>query len=238
MTEVTILADWSGQGEPTPGHIIDMDDHVADRGVATYAALIGCNSAVARIDCDHDFDRHVLASLLAVGASEDGALASRVGLGDRELTELVERWFPHASALLAEQLANTREPDDDEVVMVRDLLLAHRSTPSDESRWLAFMVARRAMEPNHLWENLGLRNRGELSRMLSRHFAPLAVRNTRNMKWKRFFYRTLCESDGLVMCSTPVCSACGDFDLCFGREDGESRLAYVRRRLALKVAAA
>ena len=117
--------------------------------------------------------------------------------------------------------------------MVRDLLLAHRSTPGDDSRWLAAMIARRAMEPNHLWEDLGLRDRSELSRLLARHFAPLAVRNTKNMRWKRFFYRTLCEADGVVLCTTPVCSSCSDFDLCFGEESGESRLAYSRREFAL-----
>lgn len=147
MTEMTIMADWLGPREPTPGHVIDLDDHVADRGVAIYAGLIGCHPAVARVDSDHDFDRHVLASLLAVGASEGGMLAARVGLGDGALTDLVGRWFPQACGLLAGQMANTAEPNDDEVMMVRDLLLAHRSTPSDESRWLAFMVARRAMEP-------------------------------------------------------------------------------------------
>ena len=91
------------------------------------------------------------------------------------------------------------------------------------------MVARRAMEPNHLWEDLGLRERPELSRLLTRHFAPLAVRNTGNMRWKRFFYRMLCEDDGFVMCTTPVCTQCNDFDLCFGEENGESRMAERRR---------
>ena len=57
------------------------------------------------------------------------------------------------------------------------------------------------------------------------------------MRWKRFFYRMLCESDGFVMCSTPVCTNCCDFDLCFGEESGESRLANTRRSLALKEAA-
>lgn len=78
-------------------------------------------------------------------------------------------------------------------------------------------------------EDLGLRNRGELSRLLMRHFAPLATQNTRNMRWKRFFYRKLCEADGMVLCTTPVCTDCTDFDLCFGEESGESRLARTRR---------
>ena len=67
------------------------------------------------------------------------------------------------------------------------------------------MIARRALEPNHLWEDLGLRNRGELTRLMARHFATLAVRNDKNMRRKRFIYRLMCENDGFVMCATPVC---------------------------------
>ena len=106
---------------------------------------------------------------------------------------------------------------------------AHRSLAGSETDWLAAIVARRALEPNHLWEDLGLRARAELTRLLERHFAPLAAKNTRNMRWKRFFYRTLCEDDGFVLCATPTCTGCGDFETCFGEETGESRLARIRR---------
>jgi nitrogen fixation protein NifQ len=54
------------------------------------------------------------------------------------------------------------------------------------------------------------------------------------MRWKRFFYRLLCESDGFLMCATPTCTECRDFDLCFGDESGESRLAQRRRDDELK----
>ena len=169
---------------------------------------------------------------------EQGTLCERLGLGGDDLQALVERWFPHARTALSAGCGPGAVKEDDEIEMVRDLLLANRSTPGDDSRWLAAMIARRAMEPNHLWEDLGLRDRSELSRLLARHFAPLAARNTKNMRWKRFFYRTLCEADGLVMCSTPVCTSCGDFEFCFGDESGVSRLAERRRQIALKVAAA
>ena len=203
----------------------------------TYRLLMGRSVADAVIVKDRDFDAHVFACLLAVAAMEEGTLGERLGLCCEDLTALVERWFPHARALFAWQVSGA-DKEDDEIVMVRDLLLAHRSTPGDDSRRLAAMIARRAMEPNHLWEDLGLRDRSELSRLLARHFGPLAARNTKNMRWKRFFYRTLCEADGVVMCSTPVCSSCGDFDLCFGDESGESCLAYTRRELALTVVTA
>lgn len=217
--------------------IYALRKHPASRPV-DYQTLTGYSFTESAIAEDRDFDSHVFACLLAVAAMEQGTLGESLGIGSNDLAALVERWFPHARTALSAGFAPEAGPDDDEIEMVRDLLLAHRSTPGDDSLWLATMIARRAMEPNHLWEDLGLRDRSELSRLLARHFAPLAARNTNNMRWKRFFYRTLCEADGLVMCSTPVCTSCGDFNICFGDESGVSRLAERRRRLALKVAVA
>ncbi|WP_296516952.1 nitrogen fixation protein NifQ [Rhodopseudomonas sp.] len=198
-----------------------------------YRALTGCDSAEAQIDSDRAFDRHVLASILAVAATEPGSIVDRCGLGANDFATLMTGFFPHISVLFS-VLATGEPAEDDEVTMLRDLLLAHRSTHGEVSRWLAALVARRAMEPNHLWEDLGLRDRSELTRLLMRHFAPLAQDNTRNMRWKRFFYRKLCEDDGMVMCSTPVCSHCNDFNECFGDESGESRMADRRRQAELQ----
>ncbi len=203
-------------------------------GTAAYRMLIGCHPADASVEDDFSFDRHVLASILAVASMENGTVAERAGLATADLASLMAHWFPGACGLgLA--CAGASAAEDDETAMVRDLLLMHRSSDCETSRWLAAMIARRAMEPNHLWEDLGLRDRSELTRLLSRHFAPIAARNTQNMKWKRFFYRALCESDGFVMCTTPVCAECRDFDLCFGDESGESRMADRRREATLAI---
>jgi len=201
----------------------------AHAGVEFYRLLTGRHPAEADIADDDAFDRHVLASILAAAAMDGGPLAERAGLDAQELNRLLARQFPLAELRAFTWMYAPVGSGDDETLMVRDLLLAQRSTEGDVGRWLASMVARRAMEPNHLWEDLGLRARPELSRLLTRHFGPLAVRNTRNMRWKRFFYRMLCEDDGFVMCTTPVCTQCNDFDLCFGEESGESRMAERRR---------
>ena len=206
-------------------------------GAATYRMLTGHDPADAEIDDDSGFDRHVLASILAIAATEGGAIAERSGLASDDLEALIAQSFPQARHVVDWHARWGSRSDDDEMAMVRELLLSHRSSAGNYGRWLAAMIARRSMEPNHLWEDLGLRERAELSRLLERHFAPVATRNTKGMRWKRFFYRMLCEDDGLVMCSTPVCSHCGDFDLCFGDESGESRLAYQRRQPALTAGA-
>ena len=205
-------------------------------GTAAYRLLTGCHPADAAINDDFSFDRHVLASILAVAAMENGAVAERAGLAAADLATLMAQWFPAACAMGVAWHAQDAAPEDDEIAMVRDLLLAQRSSEGDAGRFLAAMIARRAMEPNHLWEDLGLRDRSELTRLLSRHFGPLAARNTKNMRWKRFFYRALCESDGFVMCTTPICTECRDFDLCFGDESGESRMAERRREATLNAA--
>jgi nitrogen fixation protein NifQ len=221
---MAMSVDTNGHGPASDG---------ANIGAATYRQLTGCDPADAAVEDDASFDRHVLASILAAAAMEDGAVAERAGLANRDLITLIEREFPSARDIIPIWCAPADPAEDEETAMVRDLLLANRSADSDISRWLSAMVARRAMEPNHLWEDLGLRDREELTRLLDRHFAPIACKNTKNMKWKRFFYRSMCEDDGFVMCSTPVCTQCADFNRCYGDESGESRLAQRRRDMAL-----
>lgn len=198
-------------------------------GIASYRLLTGMHPADADISNDFSFDRHLLACILAAGVMEGGCLFEKVGLSSDELAALLEENFPSVRIKGDDLLLGSKRDDNDEVTMVRDLLLAQRSTAGETGRWLAAMIARRVMEPNHLWADLGLRDRGELSRLLNRHFGPLARRNVNNMRWKRFFYRTLCEEEGLILCTTPVCTKCKDFNHCFGDESGESRMAERRR---------
>lgn len=209
----------------------------AQIAASIYQLLTGFDPAEAVIDRDESFDRHILASILAVSAAEPGVVAERVGLTPDQLGDLLAQWFPMARVSPGEWWCRAPEkPEDDETAMVRELLQKQCSSDGATGQWLAAMLARRSMEPHHLWEDLGLRDRSELTRLLSRHFASLAARNTRNMRWKRFFYRMLCEDDGFVMCTTPVCTNCNDFDLCFGDESGESRMADRRRELTLLAA--
>ena len=93
------------------------------------------------------------------------------------------------------------------------------------------MIARRSQRPNHLWQDLGLNSRRDLSELMTRHFKPLAMRNKQDMKWKKFFYRIICADAAYSLCTAPSCGECDDFDHCFGEETGESLLARARRGL-------
>ena len=173
-------------------------------------------------------DRHVLASIVVLAAQEaerSGSLADGLGLDRSQLHSLLAAEFPQAFAFLGPLLVEAPVLRSAEEEAIRELLLRFRTRTSPLSPLLATLVARRAMRPNHLWQDLGLNHRSELSGLMNRHFASLARRNRQDMKWKKFFYRMTCSEEGFSLCAAPVCSDCKDFSLCFGDESGQSLLA-------------
>jgi nitrogen fixation protein NifQ len=50
------------------------------------------------------------------------------------------------------------------------------------------------------------------------NFPHLAAKNDRDMKWKRFLYRQLCEREGIHICPAPSCQVCTDYAKCFAPE--------------------
>jgi nitrogen fixation protein NifQ len=179
---------------------------------------------------DESFDRHIIGRLLLHAMAESKQLGSsvesRLGLDGERLSAAAE--FVHMDLFLVPSQA-PRADEDEEEVMIRQILLQNCSGPPQVSEWLAYVVARRGMEPNHLWEDLGLAERPDLTKLLLRHFAPLASKNTRNMRWKRFLYRSLCEAEGFSMCPSPTCDACSEFHICYGDDSGESVMARNNR---------
>lgn len=195
-----------------------------------YRWLMGTNS---RPQCEA-FDAHVVASVLGIGVAatqEGGPLLEEFGLLSSELIELVEGMFPHAAFAFSSVAGAMLAPVADDEACLRDLLSRSTTERSGFERKLAVIVARRAQRPNHLWQDLGLRNRRELSWLMSRHFDPLANKNLHDMKWKKFLYRVICRDTSFSLCSAPSCSECADFDGCFGDESGESLMAIQRRAI-------
>lgn len=111
---------------------------------------------------------------------------------------------------------------DDEVDDLVGLLLAHADplagAPAEIER-VALTVAVASLGDNHLWQDLGLASRAELSALMRRWFPALVARNDRDMKWKKFLYRQLCEREQVLICKSPSCTVCSDIQVCFGPEN-------------------
>jgi nitrogen fixation protein NifQ len=192
-----------------------------------YALLIEAHAVTA---CD-PFDGHVLACVFAAAVDEcsaGGSFTDALGICGQALRANIDKYFPGTLERLEIFKLDGEPTVNEEEKCLLELLWRFRTTSSPINSLLAFLVARRATRPNHLWQDLGLANRGELSKLMLRHFTALARRNDQDMKWKKFFYRMICRDDGFSMCVAPCCSECSDFDSCFGSETGESLLARIR----------
>jgi nitrogen fixation protein NifQ len=142
------------------------------------------------------------------------------GLDATEARTLADRYFPGALAVFDCAAAPLpREVADTEYEDLLDLLLQHGGD-DEETRWVALAVAAACLEQNHLWQDLGLPNREVLSCLLCHYFPALAARNVNNMKWKKFFYKQLCERAEIQVCKAPSCGVCADYPKCFGPEVG------------------
>ncbi len=99
------------------------------------------------------------------------------------------------------------------------LLFEHGTAQDEKTLCLAQAVAAACMGGNHLWQDMGFPNIKALSEFLFRYFRPLNDKNTGDMKWKKFFYKQLCEREGMNLCRAPNCEECSDYANCFGSEE-------------------
>jgi nitrogen fixation protein NifQ len=152
-----------------------------------------------------------------------GPFVPALGLNYVAFAKLLVALFPHfvpPQGWLAAQQATIRKDGVlSEFPDLLQLLLDHRAIADEHHRNVAHLVVTACMGGDHLWQDLGLPERKALSALLSCHFPVLAAKNTGDMKWKKFFYKQLCERDGINACRAPSCAACCDYAKCFGPEE-------------------
>jgi nitrogen fixation protein NifQ len=122
---------------------------------------------------------------------------------------------------LAPAVLARRVQRDDEVQDLLALLLEHaqpRRAGSAECVALARSIAIACLGDDHLWQDLQLGSRAELSALMRGWFPSLVAKNHGDMKWKKFLYKQLCEREALFICKAPSCATCCDRGLCFGPE--------------------
>lgn len=154
-----------------------------------------------------------------------GLSAKAFGLSENQFNCLIDRYFPGArrDLMVLAEICDEQTPcpsfREEEIQDLVALLLEHRNGDSEETTWLAYALAKGCMGGNHLWQDMGLTGRQALSDLLSRNFTALHDKNTGNMKWKKFFYKQLCDRAEVNLCKAPSCQVCEDYKKCFGPED-------------------
>ena len=149
-----------------------------------------------------------------------------LGLDSPSFQDLLQTRFPHfipPQYWLAAQAAPLGHGGLlDEFSDLLKLLLDHLAIYDEHHRRVAHLVTTACMGGDHLWQDLGLPNRKALSTLLYDYFPALAAKNTGDMKWKKFFYKQLCDREGINACRAPSCATCNDYAKCFGPEEGDA----------------
>lgn len=160
-----------------------------------------------------------LAGMLLNARYGRSALGGWLGLSATDFARLMRRHFPGAKLPLGVRSGlkrpKARSLEWDEL---RHLLRTHRAGRDVSELFIADIVCSACLGSDHLWQDLGLFNRAELSALMQRNFPTLAARNDRDMKWKKFLYKQLCIAEGIYICRAPSCEECTDYAVCFGPE--------------------
>ena len=174
-------------------------------------------------------DTLALAGVLAQAYVEYGRdCLPLLGLDARSTQQALARSFPGVDRALGLdwQLlrgAERKEPRRAEVDDVVTLLLEHANSDAglpEHAQVIASAVGCASLGKNHLWQDLLLPSRRELSALMQHWFPKLVQLNHQDMRWKKFLYRQLCLREEILICRSPSCSACSDFVNCFGPETG------------------
>lgn len=176
------------------------------------AELLATPAAASFAD---DPNRSLLASMIAGQAASNGCLPPHLGLGKEIHQELLADYFPFFEGSAPDRASEVIPEWSD----LQKLLLDHRACARDSELWIADIVATACAGRDHLWQDLGLLNRNELSRLMWINFPELAQANTGDMKWKKFLYRQFCSREGIYVCPAPSCGECKDHAKCFGPEN-------------------
>lgn len=162
----------------------------------------------------------ILACMLASWQEGASVLPNHFGLEPGVFSSMLAQCFPELDANSLYQPGRGIDLErTDEFDEVYKLLLSNRAGECDSEKWMAEIVARSCQGQDHLWQDMGLWSRDQLSSLMLRNFPQLASRNINNMKWKKFIYKQLCITEGIYTCRAPSCEVCVDYDNCFGPED-------------------
>jgi nitrogen fixation protein NifQ len=148
--------------------------------------------------------------------------AQWLGLSPGEFRGMLDTWYPGAASA-------GWEPDAPPVDLamlpcefgdIVEMLWDGRSQGADGAhvRWAAHALACGCFGRTHLWQDMGLSGRDDVSRLLRQTFEPVFLANTTDMKWKKFFYHRVCERLDLHPCPEPSCAGCDQFASCHGAE--------------------
>ncbi len=157
-----------------------------------------------------------LAKIIASWSVGDSVLPDSLGMSDTQFAQMHTTFFAHtfipskAYSRATSDFSQMPERED-----LRKLLLEGCDNTNQQTVWMAELIIAACLGADHLWQDLGLWARADLTALMQHNFPTLAKRNDKNMRWKKFLYKQMCETEGIYVCRSPSCEVCEEFSECF-----------------------
>ncbi|MDR5817317.1 MULTISPECIES: nitrogen fixation protein NifQ [unclassified Caballeronia] len=153
-----------------------------------------------------------------IGARIEAGDTALLGLDRIALAALLDRHFPHASNTPEAPRQIVLTPHHAFVRRLHGLLMWHDRTATHawhDALCLATIISAATLRPDHLWRDLGLDGRDDVTDMLQRHYPALVARNTANLRWKKFLAQEVACAEGVAPTCAPGCPGCEDYAFCY-----------------------
>jgi nitrogen fixation protein NifQ len=191
---------------------------VMHSGNVTHACDARIGQLMASAPDRHSPDAYLFAKLIA--SREVRGELVLLGLSHEDLDALFRRHFALELAqfkMTGQVIGLLTQEHAEFVAALQALALKHASAAvhADDARCLASIIAHACLRPDHLWRDLGLDGREEVSAMLERYFPELVSLNVASLRWKKFLAQQLALSLGREPGPAPGCPGCEDYRHCF-----------------------
>lgn len=173
-------------------------------------------SLLAHAAAPDDPDTRLFARLVSHAASSEPPI--EIGLDIHDVAALLTHFFPRMPAPMQRQLTERiagRSSNDPFTARTHALLQAHRSDNGDTSRWLSGILVQACLRPDHLWRDLGLNGRDDVTALLARHFPTLAAGNVHQWRWKKYLAYAAADLAGAPRSPAPGCPGCEERSHCY-----------------------
>jgi nitrogen fixation protein NifQ len=153
-----------------------------------------------------------------IGARVEAGDTALLGLDHAGLAALIGRHFPQAPDISRAPSRPLLTPHHAFVRRLHGLLMWHDRTAADarqDAHCLATIICAATLRPDHLWRDLGLDGRDDVTEMLQRHYPALVARNTANLRWKKFLAQEVACAEGVAPTCAPGCPGCEDYAFCY-----------------------
>lgn len=194
--------------------VAEVEESVEELRLETRRWLIGRSPR-------RSFNDHALAAMLASNSVGLGDMPPLLGLEPGLFGRMLRATFPGVNWPAASPAASSRQAATEmpEYAELKSLFTEFAAPGVKEEPWWIELMIAGCNGREHMWRDMGLLERGDLTRLICNCFPELGRRNVRDMKWKKFIYKQLCEREGIIACPAPTCDQCASFKECFSPEE-------------------